>query len=285
MLHILDVPSADGTCARFRTSGPLLLQAIGWPPQIAPILHSELVVVHSIECPPLVNDFCEGPPSVPRWELLTYARGQIVTRRAEGVHGNIKKHQKAKDWMVPSLLNTKLKLPQLVAQLDDPDFWHFCVQHYNRRNLSRLVVSFATPVRDRWKLDCEPQRKTLERIYLYNVDAQFRDLSGPRAALKSWKKIRTDTEGPSRVDLTLADQCITDWIKSHFACPHVHWSMPRAIMDRISASSSESAQVRKPEGAVELPSLPLRVDKCLELICAVPMLMKMVGTSMISLSP
>ena len=74
-------------------------------------------------------------------ELQAYARGQIVSRRVEGVHAIIKKHQKAKDWMLPSLLNTYLKRPELNLLLDDPDFWKFAVAMYRKRNLNRLSTS------------------------------------------------------------------------------------------------------------------------------------------------
>lgn len=77
-------------------------------------------------------------------ELQAYARGQIVTRRVEGAHGIIKKHQKAKDWMLPSLLNTYLKRPELNRALDTPDFWHFAVAMYRKRRLPRLSNMLPT---------------------------------------------------------------------------------------------------------------------------------------------
>jgi hypothetical protein len=131
--------------------------------------------------------------------------------------------------------------------------------------LARQVVCFATPVRDRWRLQCEPNSKLLERIYLFKADAQFRDLSQQHGALQSWKKLKLTTEGPTRVAIPLADQMVNDWVKNSFERPGVLWSLPTAVVDRISASSPDSAQLRKPEGYVELPSLSLRVDKCIEL--------------------
>eukprot|EP00959_Pyramimonas_sp_CCMP1952_P180519 3774609-Pyramimonas_sp.AAC.1 len=115
-----------------------------------------------------LDEFVNHPTSclgaTARAALEAHARGSLVSRKVEGVHSLINRWKKKKTWMLPNLVNCKVKQPELKLQLkQDRAFFVFAADRVGGRHLQKLLLSFMFPPQDHWKISLMTQQEPAGR--------------------------------------------------------------------------------------------------------------------------
>lgn len=133
----------------------------------------------------------------------------------------MKKSMAKSQWMLPSLVNTKLKQAQLVNQLNDNRFFAWAVGQWRSRSVARGLLKFTYPPQQQWKAATIPAKELHGRLYLFATEAQYRDQVTEARTMALWKKDAAKYNKPEV------------WVPDRNRCPCLRrrkWALVRSYL-------------------------------------------------------
>ena len=198
-----------------------------------------LSVGENNECKIALEQFAASPVETLRPEakyiLEGYADGSVISRRVEATHSHIKGHQKRATHCTPVFVNAALKSGAIAARLEvNADFFGFCTSQWNRRNLLKQVIEWTLPIDRRWTIATMNNAAKRKWIWLYDPDAQHRDVTKQSVVAKSFKAACTSMLTPPPIAAKMNAPCemLVGLVKSKFSEPQSVWSVPSAFLQR-----------------------------------------------------
>lgn len=152
----------------------------------------------------------------------------------------IKINQHKSLWMLPSLLNTRLKRSNILEQAENQSFPIFVNSCWQKHDLAKQLLTLMFLGKDSIKLKLMQQPEVIGFIYLFSVDAQFRDRSSEAAHVSAWKQAVVKQLLPAVEAIENASMMLNGFLAQQFraSSSDVFWSLPKSLFD-VAVDSSD----------------------------------------------
>ena len=107
--------------------------------------------------------------------------------------------------------------------------------------MARSLLSFMFPGKRPIRLQLMPKKEIVEHMYLFALDAQYRDLGDEAAVLQDWRMAVAPLMRPDVITYPKPQMLVARYLKGMFEEKDVVWSLPREVFDLAVAESTRRA--------------------------------------------
>lgn len=165
-------------------------------------------------------------------ELIGYALALLTTRRTEGAHAVIKVNQRKSLWMLPSLLNVRIKAGELLELTKDERFLIFAEQKWHTRCMQRSLLFGFFP--NKMRVLMMTPKQVAGHLYLFSMEAQYRPQVQEAASLRDWRQSAVPAMKPITEPLTKAETLVLRFLQHCCGESGALWSLPADAFETAS---------------------------------------------------
>ena len=133
---------------------------------------------------------------------------------------------------LPSMINSRIRRPELLNSLDDHAWFAFAAGQYRSRLLAKRVLEFTFPVSRRWTLQLMTGQQLREHVFMYSMEAQSQDIQASLNVGGAVQAVTASFAKPAVTQRSPMEMLLVDFVKDQLEAPGCIWSAPAVFFAR-----------------------------------------------------